>query len=326
MNLQSIRSIVFTILFLFIYGGTQAQTITLNKKRMTAVKTLTAIQEQSGYNMLYSTTLLDEGNKTDMVFEKAKLTDVLDAAVAKQPYTYEIIGNTIVLKNRDENIPNNSSAQSNDGKEEPMVNNGYQKISKKNSTGSSSEVSRKEFEDNPTNSVLEMIGRLPGVVVSGTSIKIRGASSLMASTEPLIILDGMTFDNSGLSSLDPNSVQNISVLKDGSETALYGSRGGNGVIVIATRHGEKQGQGNSDYGKITENRDGSIQLSNAHVIFIMDEVCKWYNLKVSFDNKSPRGNYSGRLSKDIPLGQMIYILNSAGIKIKQEGKVLEVIN
>jgi hypothetical protein len=54
----------------------------------------------------------------------------------------------------------------------------------------------------------------------------------------------------------------------------------------------------------------------------MKEIVQWYGLLVTFADKSPVGNYYGRLSKDIPFSQMLYILESAGIRLKQDGKII----
>jgi TonB-dependent SusC/RagA subfamily outer membrane receptor len=72
-------------------------------------------------------------------------------------------------------------------------------------------------------------GEVPGVQVSGTSIRIQGASSLMLSTEPLFVVDGMVVNSIG--DIQPFTVKSIEILK-GSSAAIYGSRGANGVILI----------------------------------------------------------------------------------------------
>jgi TonB-dependent SusC/RagA subfamily outer membrane receptor len=284
---------------------------------MSPEKVMTAIQEQSNYNLFYPSFLLDEGKKKDLTLEKAPLTDALEAAISKQPYIYELIGKTIVLKPR---VAHKGKGSFTSDKEESTASNGYQKINKKLNTGSYGEVNRKEIDERPTSSMLELISNLPGVQVQGTSIKIRGSTSFMSSTEPLIILDGVTYSTSNLNAIDPNSVQNITVLKDGAETALYGSRGANGVIVITTRRGEKPAQNNGDLGSIKFHNDGSILLNKTHVAVLMKVLSQWYQLDVIFESKSPEGNYSGRLSKDTSRDDMLQILQSAGINLKQYGQ------
>ena len=84
----------------------------------------------------------------------------------------------------------------------------------------------------------------PGV---GTQIRIRGGSSLNASNDPLIVIDGVPMDNNKvgntgsnlLSTINPQDIESFNVLKDASATAIYGSRGSNGVIIITTKKGHK---------------------------------------------------------------------------------------
>ena len=89
-----------------------------------------------------------------------------------------------------------------------------------------------------------LVGRFPGVEVrqlanGGTSIRIRGSRSLKGSSEPLLVLDGMPQHNGSqsLQDLDPHDIKSIEVLKDAAAASVYGSRGANGVILIATKHG-----------------------------------------------------------------------------------------
>ena len=89
-----------------------------------------------------------------------------------------------------------------------------------------------------------LVGRFPGVEVrqlanGGTSIRIRGSRSFKGSSEPLLVLDGTPQHNGSqsLQDLDPHDIKSIEVLKDAAAAAVYGSRGANGVILIATKRG-----------------------------------------------------------------------------------------
>ncbi len=87
------------------------------------------------------------------------------------------------------------------------------------------------------NTVLEMIqGRIPGVVVSGNTVQIRGPSSFYGSNEPLFLIDNVPTDLNAVQSLNPNDIDRIEVLK-GPSAAIYGVRGANGVIAIFTKRG-----------------------------------------------------------------------------------------
>ncbi len=105
-----------------------------------------------------------------------------------------------------------------------------------------------------TNAQDMMQGKIAGVNVTtnsgapgaGASIRIRGGSSLNASNDPLIVIDGLAMDNQGvkglsnpLSMVNPNDIETFTVLKDASATAIYGSRGSNGVIIITTKKGRR---------------------------------------------------------------------------------------
>ena len=89
-----------------------------------------------------------------------------------------------------------------------------------------------------------MLSRIPGVWVTdqredGIRVRIRGISSMVGGQEPLFVLDGMIvqFQGRDLDGVDTRSIESITVLKDAGETAFYGSRGANGVIVIWTKRG-----------------------------------------------------------------------------------------
>lgn len=115
---------------------------------------------------------------------------------------------------------------------------GYQKVNKESLTNSVGEVNMDDASRSPYRNIYEMIiGKVPGVVVSGTSITIRGASSINASNEPLFVVDGVPVNS--IDYIDPNDVGSISVLK-GSAAAIYGTRGSNGVILINLKSGRKK--------------------------------------------------------------------------------------
>ncbi|WP_428230363.1 SusC/RagA family TonB-linked outer membrane protein [Flavobacterium sp.] len=137
---------------------------------------------------------------------------------------------------------------------EVVVQVGYGTVKKKDATGSVSQISAKEFNKGINVTPESLIsGRIAGVNVTGggapgakADIRIRGGSSLKASNEPLIILDGLPLSNavpsgatSILSTIDPNDIESFTVLKDASAAAIYGSRAANGVIVITTKKGTK---------------------------------------------------------------------------------------
>jgi iron complex outermembrane receptor protein len=131
---------------------------------------------------------------------------------------------------------------------------GYGQVKKGDATGSVVAVDSKDFNKGAITSPQELlVGKSAGVVIttaggapgSGATIRIRGGSSLNASNDPLIIIDGVPLDNNNvagssnfLAFVNPNDIETFTVLKDASATAIYGSRASNGVILITTKKGK----------------------------------------------------------------------------------------
>ncbi len=156
------------------------------------------------------------------------------------------------------------SAQSNDTviKEkqiEEVVVIGYGKQRKESVTGSVASISGAVLKEIPAGNVTEALqGRLPGVELGRTSskpgaamqIRIRGTRSLTASNDPLIVLDGIPFAGS-IGDISPSDIKSLDILKDASATAIYGSRGANGVILISTHRGVKGQKARLTYNSFT---------------------------------------------------------------------------
>ncbi|HUS86150.1 MAG TPA: TonB-dependent receptor plug domain-containing protein [Bacteroidales bacterium] len=121
-----------------------------------------------------------------------------------------------------------------------VVDIGYQMAERRNLTTSVGSVNMDRVSKANYTNVYDMIrGEVPGVVVSGKNIRIRGISSMNLSNEPLFVLDGAIINN--IDFLNPNTIESISVLK-GSAASIYGSRGTNGVIVIRSKSYKKDKQ------------------------------------------------------------------------------------
>jgi iron complex outermembrane receptor protein len=132
---------------------------------------------------------------------------------------------------------------------------GYGTTTVRDATGSVEAISEKEFtKGNIVTPENLLSGRVAGVNIttsgapgSGSQIRIRGGSSLNASNDPLIVIDGLPLSGVNLSSINPNDIESFSVLKDASATAIYGSRGANGVIIITTKKGRTEYSLDYDY-------------------------------------------------------------------------------
>lgn len=143
---------------------------------------------------------------------------------------------------------------------------GYGTQNRKDVTGSISSISARQLENQPVMTIEQLMqGKASGVQITQTTgapggqieVRIRGASSINAGNEPLYVIDGVPYYNgsqdpggttygtttptNALASLNPNDIASIDVLKDASATAIYGSRGSNGVIIVTTKRGSGDG-------------------------------------------------------------------------------------
>ena len=125
---------------------------------------------------------------------------------------------------------------------------GYGTTKKSHLTGAISQVKNKDLDQVALARVDDvLVGKVSGVNIQATegeagsapTIRIRGTGSMVASSDPLIVVDGLVVDNDFLGSLDMNEVESFEVLKDAASSAIYGSRGGNGVILITTKDGKE---------------------------------------------------------------------------------------
>ncbi len=149
---------------------------------------------------------------------------------------------------------------------------GYGTVKKSDLTGAALRVSEKEIKSRPVANALEsMQGKIAGVDITSTerpgtvpSITIRGVRSLLASNSPLYVVDGIPLMTGGIDNINPSDIESIDVLKDASATAIYGSRGANGVVIITTKQG-KAGKFSLSYsGSVTaENIENKSTLTNA---------------------------------------------------------------
>lgn len=117
---------------------------------------------------------------------------------------------------------------------------GYGSVKKEDLTGSLTAIRAEEINRGAITSSYELLrGKVSGVLVlPDGNIRIRGTSSLNASNDPLIVLDGVPLNNNGLSSINPDDIETFTVLKDASAAAIYGSRAAGGVIIVTTKKPE----------------------------------------------------------------------------------------
>lgn len=292
-------------------------TLTINNKPLT--ETLKEIGKQSGYDIIYNAKSLKNAGHVSISLRDASLEEAINSCLRNQPFTYQILLKTIVIKssnpiqptNRTQNIDvkgrvfdvkgqplpgaiirgkntNRVVSTNSDGGFEfknvddkeilvvsfvgyitreiavidknmanivlqedvksmnEVVVIGYGVVKKSDLTGSVSVVRMKDIENIPVARVDQMLqGKIAGAEIMSTSgepgaetsIRIRGTRSITATNEPLYVVDGVLDAVNSLNDLNPSDIASIQVLKDASSTAIYGSRGSNGVIVITTKMG-----------------------------------------------------------------------------------------
>lgn len=203
-------------------------------------KNISTITDDFGYFSI-------EANPGDILVFSYPGYDIMEAAVGSQTsFAIELQESVTELENA-------------------VINAGYYTVRDRERTGSISRITAKDIEDQPVNTVLDALqGRMTGVDIipttglagGGYEIRVRGQNSIAAGNEPLYVIDGVPFDTGSLSdiyvsatilpngiinplnTIDPAIIESIEVLKDADATAIYGSRGSNGVILITTKKGK----------------------------------------------------------------------------------------
>lgn len=301
-----------------------SQKVTLSEKNAPMGKVFRSIKKQTGYVFFFDESWMRQAGSVTIEVKEEPLEKVLDICFKNKPLTYSIVGNTIVVKLREQSIKekqpvvntpvpieihgvitdeNNRALQGvsvtikgsekgtttdangnftiqlpdnggvlvisyvgydaveskvtksgtlnfalklKESKIEEIVVIGYGSVKKSDLTGSVASINSKNINRTPTYDVVSALqGQVAGVNIQQRSgapggiamIRIRGANSLSRnSNDPLYVVDGMILSRIS-TDFNPNDVQSIEVLKDASATAIYGSRGANGVVIITTKRG-----------------------------------------------------------------------------------------
>lgn len=184
---------------------------------------------------------------------------------------------------------------------------GYGSVKKSDATGSVAVINPNEISEGISTSAQDLLtGASPGVVVTssggnpegGATIRIRGGASLSASNDPLIVLDGVPLSNDGvqgmanpLAMISPDNIESMTILKDASATAIYGSRASNGVIIITTKKGKR--------GKPQINFSANMSVNTARNTWDVLRAGEFRNLMTQYwgegsDAVNHLGNYDTR--------------------------------
>ncbi|MDO6761290.1 TonB-dependent receptor [Tamlana sp. 2_MG-2023] len=227
---------------------------------------------------------------------------------------------------------------------------GYGTVKKSDVVGSVSQVTSKSFEDQPLTRTEDALqGRASGVKVTRSSgqpggsikVRIRGVNSITGNNSPLIVIDGVI--GGDLSTINPSDIEAMDVLKDASATAIYGSRGSNGVILVTTKKGRGKAKisfdsfvsfdnipellptlGAADFARIENSsraRVGSPAIySDAEIAFFEENGGTNYQEEL-FDQQGMTQNFQMTASGGSENGNINYFLS--GNYVKQTGMVIE---
>jgi len=279
------RQVSYLFLLVFYISATNA--LAYNRMPLSATQQQTTITGTVTYNNMPMTgvTITVKGKNTTVLSGEDGKFSI--AANGTDTLIFEYLGfktQTVALSGKT-NLTVQLEEDVNDLKE-VTVNAGYYTVKETESTGSISKITAKDIEKQPvTNALAAMQGRMAGVNITqdsglpggGFNIQIRGQNSLRADgNRPLYIIDGVPYASdpigatqtstplstvaSPLNSINPDDIESIEILKDADATAIYGSRGANGVVLITTKRG-KAGKT-----KIT----AGISAGSGHVTRFMD--------------------------------------------------------
>lgn len=168
---------------------------------------------------------------------------------------------------------------------------GYGVQKKTDITGAMARVGEKEMKAMPVQNALQaMQGKTAGVDITSNerpgevgSVTIRGVRSLNASNGPLYVVDGIPMQGASIENINPSDIESIDVLKDASATAIYGSRGANGVVMVTTKRGKS--------GRFTLNYAGTMSVENLRDRTDMMNSSEWIDFSRSARMRA--GTYNG---------------------------------
>ena len=209
---------------------------------------------------------------------------------------------------------------------------GYGSVKKEDMTGSVTAIKSEELNRGAMVNTQDMLkGKVPGLLItpgdggpgSGSTIRIRGAASLNASNDPLIVIDGVPIAREGgfgmsnpLDMINPNDIESFTVLKDASSAAIYGSRASNGVILITTKKGKTSRPQISYSGSMsvqTNSRQLQVMTPTEFRGFIKDTYgIYWENGQLMGDTTTPAGkSIAARLSEKTDVNYQDIIFRTA---------------
>ncbi len=284
-----------------LFAGTDIKYSIIDRKIILAPEYLTS-EEAAQQRVITGTVTDNNGNPLPGVnvivtgLTQGTITDAsgkytLDIPQGAKSLTFSFIGmESQVISIGTSNLINVTMAETAVGLEEVVVI-GYGTVKKSDLTGAVASIKPVELSAFPTTNVVQALsGRAAGVQIkqntgapgAAISVRIRGTNSIKGSNEPLYVVDGFPVSGSSLNFINNSEIESIEILKDASGTAIYGSRGANGVVLVTTKSG-KSGQTRVDY----ETSMGVQSLRKKLGLCNATEYAKIYNEMLVNDGKSP---------------------------------------
>ena len=291
-NLRICRTILPLLLGLFLSVGVYAQNITVKGHVKDAL------------GGVIGANVMEKGNTTN-----GTITDLDGNFTLTVPQGATLVVSFIGYKSQEVAAAPSVVVTLQDDAEllETVVVIGYGSVKKNDLTGSVTAIKADEINRGAITSPDQMLqGKVPGLLVTpasgdptgGATIRIRGAASLYASNDPLIVIDGVPVTSEGgagmanpLASVNPNDIESYTVLKDASATAIYGSRASNGVIIITTK------KGTGDKMKVSYNSSYSLKQNTSTLEMMTGDQYRQY-IKDVYGENDPRLGMMGNANTD----------------------------
>ena len=208
----------------------------------------------------------------------------------------------------------NATMISSEKKLEEVVVMGYQTIKRKEITSAITTIAGKEIAQKPIVNFTQLLqGKSAGLQITGEGgrpgangiIRIRGVGSLNASSEPLIILDGVQVSSVAYNMINPNDIEDVTILKDAAASAVYGSRAANGVLVVST----KKGKGTPELRySFQHGRSNALDLKNLRLMNSAEKL--QYEYEGNFTNPNLATLITGKITAGtLPAGSTLFTIN-----------------
>ncbi|HEY4107681.1 SusC/RagA family TonB-linked outer membrane protein [Puia sp.] len=234
MTKKLLRGNVILLLLLVSFLSVNAQSFSVSGK----------VTDESGAPM-EGATVLEKGTKNSTLTKQGGLFQ-LNISSGKAKLIVSFVGHEVQEVSVDNHANLSVSLRNSNEALSDIVVIGYGAVKRADVTGAVAGINQQDIKSRPVTTALEaMQGKIAGVDITSNTrpgvlgdITIRGVRSLTASNTPLFVVDNIPLSTGTIDNIDPNDIESIDVLKDASATAIYGSRGANGVVIVTTKTGK----------------------------------------------------------------------------------------